>query len=169
MAVILSSDRRQVLLLRREIFYLWDLPGGGIEANEDAAAAAVREAFEETGYEIKISRFVGRYIHQSVYGRGDQQTYAFEALIIGRNPQWRGLETIGPRWFNVAKLPAGLQPLQRQMIRDALSSATEPFSRQIRFPNWKLWPARFFFVPMGWIKRFLRLREPGGSQRTKRK
>jgi 8-oxo-dGTP diphosphatase len=161
MAVILSTDRRQVLLLRREIYFLWDLPGGGIEPGEDPADAAMRETLEETGYEIKISRFVGQYLHQSVYGRGDQKTCAYEAQIVGEEPQRHRLETAGLRWCDIGKLPAGLQPLQRQMISDALSGAAEPFSRQILFPKWKLLPARIVFCPMGWVKRILHLENRG--------
>jgi 8-oxo-dGTP diphosphatase len=169
MAVILSADRRQVLLLRREIFFLWDLPGGGIEEGEDPAAAALRETLEETGYEIKIECLVGQYLHQSVYGRGDQRTHVFEGFVVGGKPRQRGLETAGLRWCDVAKLPVGLQPLQRQMIADALSGITEPFSRRIEFPGCKLWPARAVFVPMGWIKRLLRPAELRRSRRTSRK
>jgi 8-oxo-dGTP diphosphatase len=166
MAVVLSADRRKVLLLRREIFFLWDLPGGGIEADEDPAAAAIRETLEETGYEIKINRPVGQYLHQSVYGRGDQQTYAFEAIVVGGKPRPFSLETAGLRWCDVAKLPVGLQLLQRQMISDALSNASGPFSRHIKFPAWKLWPARAVFIPMRCIKKLLRPAERRRSPRT---
>jgi 8-oxo-dGTP diphosphatase len=157
MAVILSKDRRQVLLLRREIFFLWDLPGGGIEGNEDPAAAAIRETLEETGYKIEIVKIVGKYLHQSVYGRGDQRTHAFEAIIVGGRQRRHGLETTGLRWCDVDNLPAGLQQLQRQMINDAFSRAFEPYDRHLKFPYWKLWPARAVFIPIGWIKRILHL------------
>jgi 8-oxo-dGTP diphosphatase len=152
MAVVLSEDRRKTLLLRREIFFLWDLPGGGIEEGEDPAAAAIREVWEETGYYLKINRFVGQYLHQSVYGTGDQKTFTFEGIVAGGIPRRFTNETAGLRWCDVGKLPHGLQPLQRQMISDALTAATEPFSRHIKFPNWKLWPARAVFIPMGWMQ-----------------
>jgi 8-oxo-dGTP pyrophosphatase MutT (NUDIX family) len=155
MAVILSENRKQVLLLRREIFFLWDLPGGGIEPGEEPAAAAMRETGEETGYEIKINRLVGQYLHQSVYGCGDQQTHAFEAVVVGGKPRKYSWESTGLRWCDISSLPLGLQPLQRQMISDALSCAAEPCNRHIKFSNWKLWPARSVFIPMSWIKRLL--------------
>ena len=68
MAVVLSEDRQRVLLLRREVFILWDLPGGGIEKHEAPMDAAVRECREETGIEIQIERLVGRAmcIHRSM-------------------------------------------------------------------------------------------------------
>ena len=145
MAVVLTPDHRQVLLLRREIYFLWDLPGGGIEKNEEPACAAVRECREETGIDIEIERFVGQYLHQSVYGRGDQFTYVFRARAVGGKPKRIGLEITGLRWCSVGALPRGAQPLQRQMIADALTDATEPFERRIDFPRWKLYPARVVF------------------------
>lgn len=162
MAVVLSPDRRQVLLLRREFFILWDLPGGGIEKGEDGATAAVRETHEETGYEIKIERFVGRYLHQSVYGRGDQLTEAFRACVVGGKPKRFGIETTGLRWCAMEQLPRTLEPLHRQIIADALAKTAEPVERRIDFPLWKLYPARVVFFVVRWlnwiIKKLIRIK-----------
>ena len=145
MAVVLSADMRQVLLLRREIFVFWDLPGGAIESGEEPAAAAVRECREETGYDVSVDRFVGTYRHQSVYGRGDQLTYVYRAHTSGGMPKRFGLETTGLRWFDPQRPPRGLQPLQRQMILDALAGRDQPTERKIRFPLWQIYPARLAF------------------------
>jgi 8-oxo-dGTP pyrophosphatase MutT (NUDIX family) len=159
MAVVLTPDRRQVLLLRREVFFLWDLPGGGIEKKEEPACAAARECLEETGYEIETERFIGQYLHQSVYGRGDQLTHVYRARVVGGKPKHIGLEITGLRWCDVERLPRGLQPLQCQMIADALADVVEPFERRIDFPIWKLYPARVVFLVLRYvndtIRRFL--------------
>lgn len=156
MAVVLSEDRRKVLLLRREIFILWDLPGGGIEDGENPADAAVRECREETGYDIEVDRLIGTYRHQSVYGLGDQLTHAYRAHATGGTPKRLGLETTGLRWLTPAEFPWGLQPLQRQMIMDALQDPAEPFERRVKFPLWKLYPARVAFSTMRVINDTLR-------------
>ena len=156
MAVVLSEDRQKVLLLRREVFILWDLPGGGIEPGEDPASAAVRECSEETGYAIEIEKYVGRYLHQSVYGRGDQQTHAFRAHIIGGTSRPSYLETTGMGWFALSKLPRGVQSLQRQMILDALANAPEPVDQRIDFPVWKLYAARIVFYLVRWRNYLIR-------------
>jgi 8-oxo-dGTP pyrophosphatase MutT (NUDIX family) len=145
MAVVLTPGRDQVLLLRREVLILWDLPGGGVEKNEDPPSAAVRECREETGYAIEVERYVGRYLHQSVYGRGDQLTHAYRAHVVGGKPKRIGLEITGLRWSSIVDLPRGLEPLQRHIIADALLDAAEPVERRIDFPNWKLYPARIVF------------------------
>lgn len=148
MSVVLSDDRQQVLLLRREVFVLWDLPGGAIEKGESPADAAVREAHEESGYRIEIERLVGRYLCQSIYSAGDQLTHTFRARVVGGKAKHFGLETTGLHWFPVGALPRGVEPLQRQMIADALADFPEPVERRIDFARWKLVLARVIFFVM---------------------
>jgi 8-oxo-dGTP pyrophosphatase MutT (NUDIX family) len=148
MSVVLSPDHKQVLLLRREVFILWDLPGGAIEKGELPAEAAVREAHEESGYQIEIESLVGRYLCQSIYGSGDQLTHTFRAHVTGGKAKHFGLETTGLRWFPVNALPRGVEPLQRQMIADALADLPAPVERRIDFARWKLYPARVIFFVM---------------------
>lgn len=157
MAVVFSPDRRQVLLLRREFLILWDFPGGGIEKGEDPAAAAIREACEETGYDIELERQVGVYYHQSVYGRGDQRTFAYRARVSGDVPKRYGLESMGLRFFAINALPRWLEPLHRQIIADALVAGAPPVERRIDFPRWKLYPARIVFFIFRWENEILRL------------
>lgn len=150
MAVVLSADRRKVLLLRRQFLFLWDLPGGGVERGEEPAAAAVRETREETGHEIAIERPVGRYRHPSVYGRGDQLTHAFAARVLGGEAKRVGWETAGLRWCDLGALPRGLQPLHRALIADAVAGGA-PVERAIGFPWWKLMLARPVFMILRWL------------------
>lgn len=156
MAVVLSSDEQQVLLHRREIYILWDLPGGGIEDGETGEQAAVRETREEMGLQVAVDRFVGTYTHPSVYGKGSQQTKAYRAHVIGGELKRFGLESTELKWVNVDKLPRGLQPLHRQIIADALTDAVSPYDRLIEFPGWKLVGARIIFTIMRFRNYFLR-------------
>lgn len=52
--VVATDDRGRVLLIWRHRFipdtWGWEIPGGRIEPDEDAATAAARELEEETGY-----------------------------------------------------------------------------------------------------------------------
>lgn len=51
---VLVNDNAEALMMRRHRFipdlWLWELPGGYVDENEDPAACAAREAEEETGY-----------------------------------------------------------------------------------------------------------------------
>lgn len=55
--VLMMSPAGRVLLMQRSATGdnagAWSCPGGKIEGEETPAQAAVREVFEETGYEIK--------------------------------------------------------------------------------------------------------------------
>lgn len=52
-AIILSPDKKKVLLIHHNFFKLWQQPGGHWETDEpDPFEAARREALEETGVEI---------------------------------------------------------------------------------------------------------------------
>jgi 8-oxo-dGTP pyrophosphatase MutT (NUDIX family) len=52
--VILDDKQEHVLLILREDFRIWALPGGGLEAGETPEQTALREAYEESGFEVKI-------------------------------------------------------------------------------------------------------------------
>ncbi|WP_205761265.1 NUDIX hydrolase [Arthrobacter mobilis] len=68
----------------------WTLPGGGLELGEDAAAGAVREIYEETGYTANLSRLLGvdsKHIPAEHRLRGTRPLHAlrviYEASITG--------------------------------------------------------------------------------------
>ena len=156
MAVVLSADQQRVLLHRREIYFLWDLPGGGIEAGESGEQAAIRETHEEMGMQIAVERFVGTYLHPSVYGKGDQETRAYRAHVTGGELKRFGLESTELKWVEMKALPRGLEPLHRLIIADALTDTAVPFERRIDFPKWKLYSARIVFTLMRYRNYFMR-------------
>jgi 8-oxo-dGTP diphosphatase len=59
--VILPNKNGEILLIHRATprRTQWEIPGGKIEPNEDAAGAAAREALEELGVEVRIVRELG--------------------------------------------------------------------------------------------------------------
>lgn len=56
-AVVLDSEKR--ILLKKDPKRGWELPGGHVESHESMPRAVVREVKEETGIDVKITKFCG--------------------------------------------------------------------------------------------------------------
>ncbi|NER01513.1 MAG: NUDIX domain-containing protein [Okeania sp. SIO3C4] len=59
--VIITDDRDWILLEKRSDCSTWGLPGGRIEPGETIVKSAIREAKEETGLNVEITRLLGVY------------------------------------------------------------------------------------------------------------
>jgi ADP-ribose pyrophosphatase YjhB (NUDIX family) len=61
---IIAMPDRRIVLVRRAIepgFGLWVFPGGYVDRGEDVRLAAVREAREEAGIDVRLDDLVGIY------------------------------------------------------------------------------------------------------------
>ncbi|WP_375387886.1 NUDIX hydrolase [uncultured Amnibacterium sp.] len=135
--LLLDPDGR-VLLIRGhdpeapEAGHWWLTPGGGLEPGEDARAAAVREAFEETGHEVadlvgpvarrsSVFRFDGRLIEQrELYFVA--RVEAFEATSAG----WTPLEqrVLGEaRWWTLDELRTTGDTVFPEHLADLVAAA----------------------------------------------
>lgn len=110
---------QKILLTQREDFETWILPGGGVEAGESLAHAAIRETKEETGLDVELTRLVG------VYSRlGNARTghvVLFVASPVGGETGRQPGETIAVEWFPFDQIPAPLHLGHTRRIKDAVS------------------------------------------------
>ncbi|SDF89754.1 NUDIX domain-containing protein [Desulfovibrio legallii] len=79
--VVIYTPERGVVVIRRDNPPLgYALPGGFIEEGESAEAAALREAWEETGLEVELTGLLG------VYSRPDRdpRQHTLSVVFTGR-------------------------------------------------------------------------------------
>ncbi len=92
--VIVANEEGRLLLVcqQHEGREIWMLPGGGIEEGEDAAKAAQREVFEETGLHVSMGDLIW-HVEEVSPKRGQRFVNYFIAdildgeLMLGRDPE----------------------------------------------------------------------------------
>ncbi|HEY7499750.1 MAG TPA: NUDIX hydrolase [Vicinamibacterales bacterium] len=79
---IIRTGRDQLVLVRRAIepgYGLWVFPGGYVDRGEEITAAAIREAREESGLDVRIDRLVNIYS----YGGRSPIIIVYAATVLG--------------------------------------------------------------------------------------
>jgi ADP-ribose pyrophosphatase YjhB (NUDIX family) len=111
---VLPADEAGRILLVREAGQDggWGTVGGAVEPGESPAAAAVREAREEIGADIELTRLVdvvGGPDYEVTYPNGDRVAYVaavYEARIVDGSPAPGDGEISELAWFAPDELPA---------------------------------------------------------------
>jgi 8-oxo-dGTP pyrophosphatase MutT (NUDIX family) len=138
-SVAVRDAEGRVLLARHAAGDRWLLPGGAIEPGETPADAAVREAWEETGLLVRLTRLVGVFggPHYVVhYRNGDRASYVstvFEAAIDGGHAQPDGTELRELR-FIVEAEAAALR--LAAWVPEVLAAIFSEKSAAFRLPTW---------------------------------
>jgi 8-oxo-dGTP pyrophosphatase MutT (NUDIX family) len=105
-----TSDRVLYLHAReqRSGHEFWVMPGGGLEAGESFEAAAIREAHEETGLQVRLLSCIWTRHHIYEWeGRAHNQ---FEVFFLARTnetairPPSSDSYVVGYRWWSLAEL-----------------------------------------------------------------
>jgi 8-oxo-dGTP pyrophosphatase MutT (NUDIX family) len=140
--VLLLDARDRVLLLHgydpgdRARGSWWFTPGGGLEPDEDPAAGAARELFEETGLRLDAGNLAGPVYEQVVEfpfeGRKYRQS---EGFYLARCEQWdvdtSGFTALelrsvdGHRWWSLDELRTTSERIYPACLADLVASAGE--------------------------------------------
>lgn len=98
---------------------MWVLPGGGIDPGELPQNAATREALEETGLQVSITRKVALY---TPINRLSNETHVYECIAIKGKPSL-GDETLDIGYFALNNLPHPFFFIHHDWLNDALRNA----------------------------------------------
>jgi len=130
--VLIFNEQNQILLHRQTDDGRWHTIGGSIEPREEPAAAAIREAKEETGLDITPARLVSVYAGPyPTYNNGDQcmlLTIAFACTLPkGAAPKIADDESLEMKFFPLDALPPLWEWDHRAILEAAKSSPTAAF------------------------------------------
>lgn len=102
--VVVRDERGRYLMVqekRIDVRGKWNLPAGRVDPGETPEAAAVREAREETGYEVEI---VGKPIFEGFIEPADRAFHIYAARIIGGERTINPNEVLDVAWLSYEEI-----------------------------------------------------------------
>lgn len=102
---VLDAEGR-ILLIQRADNRLWAMPGGACEMSETPAQSAAREVWEETGYQVEITRLLG--VFDSRYCGSVSSRHIYLILFAGAPVAGEARtspESLAVRWFELGDIP----------------------------------------------------------------
>lgn len=125
-AAAVIVHRGRVLLARRRISegdLSWQFPAGKVEPGESRRAAAVREAKEETGLDVRAVRSLGERIHPRT---GRLMSYTACEVVGGTAGVADARELSEVAWVTREKIPDLVPYGLFDAVREYLDSALPP-------------------------------------------
>jgi 8-oxo-dGTP pyrophosphatase MutT (NUDIX family) len=140
-ALLIAEDTGRVLLAQRSQLVdrpgLWALPGGGVEPGETPTEGALRELWEEVGWDGPVELYPAGTRRAS---RGAATYHSFLGLVPTEFEPVLNWESSDAGWFDPEDLPSPIHPeaaalIQRELgrIRDLSSGdhLTEALLRRL--------------------------------------
>jgi 8-oxo-dGTP pyrophosphatase MutT (NUDIX family) len=85
---------------QKRAYGLWNLPAGHVDKGESLEHAAIREAKEETGYEVRLVQEVGIYQHSAQ----SPVKHAFLAEVTGGSAHAQEDEILQVKWLSYEEI-----------------------------------------------------------------
>lgn len=112
--VVLKKDDKYLLVQEKQprAYGLWNLPAGRVDKGDSIEETAVREAKEETGFEVKLVRKL------DIFQESEKTPpkHAFEAEIVGGELNYPEDELLGAKWFTLDEIEAMRDELRSEWV-----------------------------------------------------
>jgi 8-oxo-dGTP diphosphatase len=117
--VVVKKDGKYLLLQEKQpkAYMLWNFPAGKVDNGESFEQTAIREAKEESGYDVELIKKIG--IFQKV--PTDAVKHAFEAKIIGGELKFPEDEILDAKWFTFDEVKEIKNKLRGEWILEAIN------------------------------------------------
>jgi 8-oxo-dGTP pyrophosphatase MutT (NUDIX family) len=145
-AIIFSSNGKEILFIKRRDTPIWVLPGGGIDPGEEPCDAVVREVLEETGLHCRVVREVGYYFPKN---RLSKEVHTFLCETIEGELVPCPVETLQAGFYSPSEVPGLLLPVHRHWIADALRDLEERIEGPV--PGVSYWQLILFCLRHPWV------------------
>ena len=113
------EDQGRFLLVEEEADgrAVFNQPAGHLEANETLLEAALRETFEETGWEVELTAVTGIYLYTAPSNGVTYQRVCFAARPLQHDPQ-RQLDEgiVAARWLSRDELEAQPERWRSELV-----------------------------------------------------
>jgi len=116
--VVIKRDGKYLLVQEKKpsAYGLWNLPAGHVEEGYTVEETAVKEAKEETGYDVELIRELGIF-----HKNADKSCkHAFLAKIIGGELSIPEKEILDVKWFTYDEILGMKEKLRTPAILEAI-------------------------------------------------
>ncbi len=117
--VVIKKDSKYLLVQQRQpkAYGLWDFPAGKVDAGETIEQAAIREAKEETGYDVELIKKINIFQEPTT----ETPIHTFEAKIVGGELKYPEDEIMDAQWFTFEEIKKMKDKLRGGWIIGAIS------------------------------------------------
>ena len=116
---VIKKDGKYLLVQEKQpiAYGLWGFPGGRVEIGDTIEQTAIKEAKEESGYDIELICKID--ILQEL--ATDAPKHFFEARIVGGELQYPDDEILDAQWFAFDEIKQMKEKLRGNWVIDAIT------------------------------------------------
>lgn len=104
---VIFNDRDEILMVRERVDSRWSLPGGWCDVGYTPTEVAVKEAFEEAGIVVKVTRLLAVF-DKKCHDHPEDLFYAYKIFLECEAENYEistGMETLDVGFFKQDALP----------------------------------------------------------------